>query len=65
MKCIFGAFELEFLWHYVLKNGIKMDPKKIEAIVAWPSPKNIAKVQAFLGLANYYRCFVQHYAEIQ
>ena len=41
-----------------------MDPKKIEAIVKWETPKNVAKVQSFLGLARYYRRFVEGFSLI-
>ena len=38
-------------------DGIKMDPKKVEAITAWPVPTKVKEVQLFLGLANFYRHF--------
>src|SRR4030081_2637554 len=63
-KCEFGLSELEFLGHIVSKNGIRTDPKKIEAVIAWPSPKNVTELQMFLGLANYYRQFVDKYTHI-
>ena len=42
---------------YILKG-------KIEAVSAWPVPRNLSKVQQFLGLANYYRCFVFYFSEL-
>ena len=41
-----------------------MDPRKIEAIISWEQPKNISEVQSFLGLAGYYRRFVEHFSLI-
>ena len=41
-----------------------MDPRKIEAIVNWEQPKNVPKVRSFLGLAGYYRPFVEHFSLI-
>ena len=45
-------------------DGIKMDPKKVEAITAWPVPTKVKEVQLFLGLANFYRCFVDNFSKV-
>ena len=47
-----------FLGHVVSGDGIFVDPRKMEAIVNWEQPKNVSKIQSFLGLASYYRRFV-------
>ena len=62
-KCEFGRLKTEFLGHIVSNHGIGVDPKKIEAVLAWPSPENIHDLRAFLGLANYYRRFVENYSK--
>ena len=63
-KCVFGASEIEFLGLLISPDGIKMDPIKVQAITDWPAPTRVKEVQAFLGLANYYRCFVHNFSKI-
>ena len=54
----------DFLGHVVSGDGIFVDPRKVEAIVNWEQPKNVSKIQSFLGLAGYYRWFVEHFSLI-
>lgn len=44
--------------YIIFKDGLAVDPIKIEAVVKWESPKSIAEIQSFLDLAGYYRRFV-------
>ncbi|XP_070034873.1 uncharacterized protein [Nicotiana tomentosiformis] len=53
-----------FLGHIVSSEGIKMDPKKIEAVQSWPIPSLATEIQSFLGLAGYYRRFVEGFSSI-
>src|SRR5947199_4853564 len=62
-KSEFDKDEIEFLGHIIGIHGIRMDPKKVKAILQWPTPQNLKELQAFLGLANYYRRFVAHYSK--
>jgi len=39
-----------------------MDPEKVNAILKWPEPMNVKQVRTFLGLGNFYRCFIKDYA---
>ena len=63
-KCQFGVPQTEFVGHIISESGIAPDPKKVEAIRAWPQPTTITRLRAFLGLANYYRRLVHHYSAI-
>ncbi|GJZ83480.1 putative nucleotidyltransferase, ribonuclease H [Tanacetum coccineum] len=58
-KCDFWLGQVAFLGHIVLADGITMDPAKVEAITKWPRPTIVTKVRSFLGLAGYYRRFVE------
>ena len=63
-KCEFWLNEVMFLGHVVLGDGIFVDPRKVEAIVNWEQPKNVSEIRSFLGLAGYYRRFVEHFSLI-
>ncbi|KAJ4979110.1 hypothetical protein NE237_009890 [Protea cynaroides] len=63
-KCEFWLKEVAFQGHVVSAEGIKVDPSKIEAIVKWEAPKSVAEIRSFLGLAGYYRRFVEDYSRI-
>ncbi|KAJ9545033.1 hypothetical protein OSB04_024740 [Centaurea solstitialis] len=54
-KCEFWIREVHFLGHVVNKEGIHVDPAKIEAIKKWEAPKTPTEIRQFLGLAGYYR----------
>jgi hypothetical protein len=47
---LFGAHQF--------RRSIAVDPKNIEAIRGWPSPKNVSKIRSFMGLAKYYKRFI-------
>ena len=63
-KCKFYKKEIEFLGFIINTTGIKMDPKKIQSIEEWLTPKTVTEIQAFLGLANYNRKFVEGYSKL-
>jgi len=63
-KCEFWLRKIAFLGHIVSNEGVSMDPQKIEAVMNWPIPKNLTEVRSFMGLARYYRRFVQNFSKI-
>uniref|UniRef100_A0A2N9IPW9 Reverse transcriptase n=1 Tax=Fagus sylvatica TaxID=28930 RepID=A0A2N9IPW9_FAGSY len=63
-KCEFWLNQVVFLGHVVSKDGITVDPSKIEAVVSWDRPTNVSEVRSFLGLAGYYRRFVEGFSRI-
>lgn len=63
-KSDFLRKEAEFLGHVVTPQGIKPNPKKIEAIYKYPIPKTTKEIKSFLGLIGYYRKFIKNFADI-
>ncbi|GJY08602.1 putative reverse transcriptase domain-containing protein [Tanacetum coccineum] len=58
-KCEFWIPKVQFLGHVIDSKGIHVDPAKIESIKDWASPKNATEIRQFLGLAGYYRRFIE------
>jgi hypothetical protein len=48
----------------ISKDGILVDPKKVEAIVDWERPKDVREIRSFLGLTGYYRRFIEGFSKI-
>lgn len=63
-KCEFANSEIPYLGYIVSGIGLKMDPKKLQAIREWPSPTSDAELATLLGLAGYYRRFVHRFAAL-
>eukprot|EP00253_Pinus_taeda_P012064 PITA_12064 len=63
-KCDFFKEEIQYLGHVISKDGIAVDPEKIKAVMDWPIPKDVADVRSFMGLAGYYRRFVEGFSKV-
>ncbi|GJU03646.1 putative reverse transcriptase domain-containing protein [Tanacetum coccineum] len=63
-KCEFWIPKVQFLSHVIDSRGIHVDPAKIESIKDWASPKTPTKIRQFLGLAGYYRRFIEGFSKI-
>jgi hypothetical protein len=63
-KCEFWLDSVAFLGHVISKDGISVDPKKVEAVVEWNRPNNVTEIRSFLGLAGYYRRFVEGFSHL-
>ncbi|GJZ32538.1 hypothetical protein Tco_0577974 [Tanacetum coccineum] len=63
-KCEFWIPKVQFLGHVIDNKGIHVDPAKIESITDWVSPKTPTEIRQFLGLAGYYRRFIEGFSKI-
>ena len=63
-KCEFWLDQVAFLGHVVSKEGVAVDSSKIEAVSRWTRPKNASEIRSFLGLAGYYRRYVEDFSRI-
>ncbi|WVZ10660.1 hypothetical protein V8G54_015190 [Vigna mungo] len=63
-KCNFAKDAIEYLDHVILGAGVLANPKKIEAMWKWPTPKDVTVLRGCLGLVGYFRRFVQGYRTI-
>ncbi|XP_022158580.1 uncharacterized protein LOC111025034 [Momordica charantia] len=63
-KCEFWLVKVAFLGHIVTREGIAVDPAKVEAVSGWPRPRTVTEIRSFLGLSGYYRRFVQDFSRV-
>ncbi|XP_074299522.1 putative mitochondrial protein AtMg00860 [Silene latifolia] len=63
-KCEFWLKKVSFLGHIISKEGVMVDPSKVEAVLEWKSPTNVTEIRSFLGLAGYYRKFVKDFSKL-
>ena len=64
-KCSFLKEEVLYLGHVVSEKGVRPDPAKVEKMRQYPVPTDVTKVRQFLGLASYYRRYIQGFAKIR
>lgn len=63
-KCELFMHEIEFLGHRVGRDGLRVMQDKVDAVQKWPQPRNASELRSFLGLAGYYRRFVQGFSRL-
>ena len=63
-KCDFYRDRIQYLGDIISEEGISMDPENIEAIMNWPTPRNVTYVRSFMGLAGYYRRFIEGFSKV-
>uniref|UniRef100_A0A8R7PGS1 Reverse transcriptase domain-containing protein n=1 Tax=Triticum urartu TaxID=4572 RepID=A0A8R7PGS1_TRIUA len=63
-KCEFWLDRVEFLGHVITKEGIAVNPEKVQIVLEWQAPKNVKEIRSFLGMAGYYRRFIEGFSKI-
>lgn len=63
-KCEFWLKEVSFLGYVISGGGIVMDPSKVDGALQWEAPKSVTEIKSFLGLASYYRVFIEGFSKL-
>ena len=63
-KCEYWLTEVKFLGHVVSTSGVTIDPEKVEAVMSWERLKSVFEIHSFLGLAGYYRRFIEDFSRL-
>src|SRR5882724_4394694 len=63
-KCTFGQPTVEYLRLILSEGHVEMDPVKVAGVCDWLTPRNITKVQSFIGFINFYWRFIQDFSQV-
>ena len=63
-KCEFWLDSVKFLGHTISRDGIAVNPSKVQEVMDWKPPKSVHQIRSFLGLAGYYRRFIPDFSRI-
>ena len=63
-KCEFYKDKIQYLGHIILEQRWAVDPEKIKSIREWHVPTNVSAVRSFMGIAGYYRRFVEIFSAL-
>ena len=63
-NCDFYKDRIHYLGHLISDEGIYVDPENIEAIMNWPTPRNLTNVRSFMGLVGYHTRFIEEFSKV-